>query len=383
VTDRIDIAKLIMLVTIVTAGGRTSPAADWSGNFNASASGAYVTNPRSLPGVNVADQTALLTVDGSTIAETERGHLSVTPRFSITRYRRDTDLDHDTGSIDFNFVEKLERGHWTFAGQALTDSTLTSELGTTGVTHVNLRHDLGTASLGYQYWSSLQLTWQLQGSYQITRYSDAGPSGLNNYNYGSVQVGPTWSFSERLQGSLTVGADWISPQVGRAQQDKTVSLELKRNLNEKYAWRFSVGAARVESRGVPLGTSSLFELGVSRKGERTQWDLSVRRSIEPIGTGLLAQENVATLTGAVGTSERSSLNLYLNAIRTYPAFYLESLVYSGASWGQAGAEWKYHLSPNWVLSAAYQQARSRSGSLQQWANGTQARLGILWQSGRL
>jgi hypothetical protein len=384
VTRRIGIAQFIMLTAIAMARGGGSPAADWSETLEASASAAAVTNPQLQPGSNLADQSALLTVDGSTTRRTERGQLSVTPRFSITRYRRETGLDIDTGSIDFTSLEKLERGQWTFAGQALTDSTVTSELGLTGITNVNRRHDLGSVSTGYQYFSTERLAWQLQGTWAVTRYSDAARFGLTDYRYGSVQFGPTWSFSERLQGSLNIQTDRVNSQSRTTQRDYSVNMQLKRNLSERYAWRATVGATRVvDSGSAGSGTSSLLELGASRQGERIQWDVSVKRSIAPIGLGLLAREDQAALGIVAGTSERSTLNLSFNVIRADPVIFFRYLVYSGASWEQLSAEWKYNFSPNWSVSAAYLQARARSGNLQEWANGNQARLAILWQSGRL
>jgi hypothetical protein len=392
VIGRIGNARLIMLTTTAMAGGTAVPAADWSETLEAAANAAYVTNPQLQPGSNVADKSALLGVDGSVSAQTERGQLSLTPRFSIIRYQQLTGLNTETGSIDITYLEKLERGQWTFTAQALTDSTVTSELGLTGITNVNRRHDAGTASLGYQYLSSERLSWQLQGAWQVTRYSDAARFGLTDYDYGSVQFGPTWSFSERLQGSLNIEADRINPKGGATENDYSVSMQLKRSLSERYAWRASIGATRVDSGSTGSATSSVFELGATRQGERAQWDVSVKRAVLPVGLGLLAREDQATATIVVGTSERSTLNLSVSAIRSDPvslSIYLNPyislryLVYSGASWGQASAEWKYNFSPHWSISTAYVQARARSGNLQEWANGNQARLAMLWQSGRL
>jgi hypothetical protein len=260
---------------------------------------------------------------------------------------------------------------------------VTSELGLTGITNVNRRHNAGSVSMGYQYSSTERLAWQLQGSWQVTRYSDAQRFGLTDYDYGSVQFGPTWSLSERLQGSLNIETDRINPKSGTTQNDYSVSMQLKRDLSERYAWRASLGSTRVDSGSAGSATSTLLELGASRKGERIQWDVSVRRAVLPIGLGLLAREDTAALGVVARTSERSTLDLSFNVIRTDPVTFFRYLVYSGASWGQLGAEWKYNFSPNWAVSTAYMQARARSGNLQEWANGNQVRLGIFWQSGRL
>jgi hypothetical protein len=382
-----------MVTGIAMARGTVASAADWSETLEASANAAYDTNPLLLPGASTADRSAQLGVDGVTSAQTERGQLTITPRFAITRYARETNLDVDTGSLAAGYVEKLERGQWSLSGQALSDSTVTSELGQTGITSVNFRHDAYNAAVGYQYFASERLSWQLQGSGQITRYSNGQQFGLTNYDYGSIQLGPGWAFSDRLQGSLAVATDRISPQSGAPEKDYSVNAQLKRNLSEQYAWRASIGATRVEVSGsASESTSTVFELGASRQGERTQWDLSVKRAVLPIGIGFLAREDVAALSVMVQASEHSTLNLSCNAIRSYPVtavlylapqISLSYQVYSGASWGQAVAEWQYHFSPSWALSAAFQQARARNYSVAEWANGNQARLGIVWQSGRL
>jgi hypothetical protein len=394
VTRRAGLAEITMLTTIAMTRGAFSPAADWSETLEASANAAYDTNPQLLPGSRIADRSAQLAVDGNSSMGTEVSQLTVTPRFSIIRYDREKNLDITTGSVALAFQDKGERGQWNASGLAETDSTVTSELGQTGITNVNFRHDGYNASVGYQYLATERLAWQVQGFGQITRYnSEAERYGLTSYNYGSILFGPTWSFSDRLQGSLSVETDQISPQSGTTEKDYSASAQLKRSLSEKYSWRASAGATRVEVRGSPgTPTSAVFEVGATRQGERVQWDLSAKRAVLPIGLGLLAREDVAALSAVVALSERSTLNLSCNVIRTDPVtlflylapqISLRYQVYSGATWGQATAEWQYHFSPHWALSAAYMQARARNYSVMEWANGNQARLGILWQSGRL
>jgi hypothetical protein len=392
VSRRQGIAKLIMLATSGFAIGRVSSAADWSQTLDASVNAAYDTNPQLLPGSSIADQSTQLTVDGNTTAQTELGQLTVTPRFSITRYARETGLDFDTAAIDLGYQRNLERGQWTLTGQALTDSTVTSELGLTGITEINRRHDAGTVALGYQYLATERLSWQVQGSWQDTRYTDAQQFGLTDYRYESLQFGPAWNLSDRVVGSLNLETDQISPEGAAGEKDYSASLQLKRALSEQYSWRISAGATRVDTAGAYSTTSSVFEIGASRQTERVQWDVAIRRSVLPIGLGLLAREDQAAVSVAVSTSERSTLSLSVSVIRTDPVslfFYLNPeislsyLVYAGASWGAVNGEWRYNFSPHWALSLAYAQSRARNYNVTQWANGNQARLGIVWQSGRL
>ena len=382
-TRRTGIAHLIMLTTIATSGSRSSPGADWSGSVDATADGGYVSNPQLLPHSGVTDESAVLTADGSAVMQTERAQLTVTPRVSLTRYVHNSDLDFTVGGIDLNSLEKFERGQLTVAGELLTDSTLVSELGLTGATRVNRRHDAATLSVGYQYNQTERLAWVLQGSGQVTRYSDSPQFGLVNYNYASVQLGPTWNFTERVQGSLTLEADRILPQDTPTQNAYSATVQVKRNFSEQYSWRASLGASKVEEGRTDYGTTPVYQLGATRQGERVQWDVSFGRSVLPIGFGLLARSQQATLNLAANVSERSAVSLTFSGIRTEPVVASDFLVYAGASWGQLVAQWKYNLSQHWALSVSYLEAQARNGNLAQLGIGNQGRIGILWQSGRL
>jgi hypothetical protein len=380
-----------MLTSIAISGGRSAAAADWSNTLEAGLNAAYVTNPTLEPHSNVSDEAGQFYVDGTTSAQTERSLFTVTPRFYAVRYDHETDLNLNEGSLDAVFQEQLERGQWSVQGSAVADSTLTSELGTTGVTFVNRRHDAGTLTFGYAHSSSERLSWQLQAMGQITRYSDAEAFGLTNYDYYSVSFGPAWSFSERITGSLIMEADRLNPQTGTRQNDYSAYLQLKRSFSERYSWRLSAGASRIEypdiSTSIPgtstSSTSSYYEVGATRKGERVQWDLSVKRSVLPIGNGLLAPQIIANLSVVVASSEKSTLTLSVNGIRTDPVFIQQFLIYGGGTWGQASAEWRHQFSSHWNLAAAYIYGRSHYNSNADWAYGNQARLGVVWNSGRL
>jgi hypothetical protein len=392
VSRRTGRAQLIMLATLGFMHGRAATAADWSQTLDAMTTLAYDTNPQLLPGSSIADQSAQLSVDGNTTAQTEIDQLTITPRFSLVRYARETGLDYQTGQINLAYQETLERGAWTLGGQLLADSTVTSELGLTGITDINRHHYADSATFGYQYLATERLSWQVQGSWNDTRYSDAQQFGLTDYKYEGVQFGPTWSLTDRIDGSLNLETDQISPQGEPTEKDYSASLQIKRKLSEQYSWRVSAGATRVASGNDQYSTSAVFDVGASRQGERVQWDLDLKRAVLPIGLGLLAREDQATLSVAANSSERSTFTLGVSVIRTDPVsiflyfnpeISFNYLVYGGASWASVTGEWRYNLSPHCALSLAYAQSRARNYNEPEWANGNQARLGIVWQSGRL
>ena len=73
----------------------------------------------------------------------------------------------------------------------------------------------------------------------------------------------------------------------------------------------------------------------------------------------------------------------MNGIRTDAVFVGPVQVHSGDTFGQATLEWRYRCTLHWTISAVYQQARSRVTGVEEWANGRQARLSVVWDSGRL
>jgi len=381
-----------MLASSGIVVGRTGHAADWSQTLEASANAAYATNPVLVPGSHVTDELAQLSIDGNTMAQSELDQLTITPRLSITRYDHEPGLNYQSGAISLAYQHTLERGQWSLSGQALGDSTLTSELGLTGITDINRRHYASTVTAAYQYLATERLSWDVQGAWQDTRYTNALQFGLTNYSYWSAQFGPEWNFTDRIVGELSFETDEISPQSQPSEKDYSATLQLKRKLTEQFTWRISAGATRVDVPGAYDTTSGVFEIGASRQTERVQWDIAIKRAVLPIGLGLLAREDQAAASIAVSTSERSTLTVSVSILRTDPVslvFYLNPeislnyLVYAGASWGAVNGEWRYNFSPHWALSLAASAARARNNDVPQWANGNQARLGIVWQSGRL
>ena len=371
-----------MMTNLAAAGSREARAADWSGTLDADANLGYVSNPQWIPGSHASDEFGQLALDGKSVAQTELGELTITPRLSAVRYWHDTALDIDAGSLDVAYQEKFERGQWSFAGGALTDSTITSELGTTGLTATNRRHYAYNSTLGYQYSLTERLSCLVQGSWQSSHYTDAQQFGLTSYTDASALVSPSWSFSERLQGSLLLSFDRLNPGTGFVQKDQSASLQLAHSLTEQYSWRVSAGLTHVDAGSAGVSNSPVFEVAASRRSERVQWELSAKRAVLPIGLGFLAPETAATFGLSVATTEHSTFRLSLTGLRTDEVKFGGFVFYSGATSAQGSLEWRYAFSPRWTVAGVAQQGRARNLS-QPWADGSQVRINVNWTSGRL
>lgn len=366
---------------MATTAYRTGRAADWQDLLVANLTGGWVSNPSLLPDVSQGDRFASLTLSGTGALSTEVSQLTFAPRLAVTRYDMFKNLNTDTGAVDAAYTRTFERGKWTFSAEALVDSTLTSELGLTGITNINRRHEAYSGTTSYESSPQERLSWFANGLWASNRYIDAASVGLEAYRYVSANLGPTWSFSDRVSSSLVLGADQTSTQSSPNQDTHSASLRVNSQWSERSAWSLQAGTTQVDA-GPSHSTAALLVLTASSTGERYHWDASLRHDVSPIGLGTLARTDRATFNLHTALSERSELNFYCNLIRSAPASIAQFTVYNGAEWAQLGAEWHRQLTGNFDAIAGFSRAHARSGTAVPWADQTQIRLSILWQSRR-
>ena len=368
-------------VAFALAAVHGARAADWDARTTASVAAGWASNPALRPGLSEGDRLAALSLSATALARTETSQFSMSPKFSAVRYDLERALDTNTGSFELHYSRTGERGNWTAAAQALVDSTLTSELGLSGISSINRRHESLLLSGGNESMLTPALSAFVNAAWTANRYIDAAGTGLNDYRYFSVNAGPSLTFSERLRGFLVLGADRTLPAAGRAQSARSASLRLGGTWSERTSWSLLAGATRVETgTGSTLG--SIAEASASSGRERLHWTVSLRHDVSPIGYGLLARNDRASASALFNLGERSNVNLYVNLIRSAPLQRGGVSAFDGADYAQLGGEWRWRLFRSLDVSASASQVRSRSGHPAIWANGSQVRLGVTWQSRR-
>lgn len=366
-----------MALPVLVAGAREAGAADWNSSLSAGLSAGWNSNPALTARDMPDDRLAALTLSADATARTERDTFSVTPRFTATRYEVDRSLDTDTGSLDLSYARRFERSRSQVSLQALVDSTLTSELGQSGITDVNRRHESLAAAASQEWSLGESLSWSASGSWQAHRYIDAASTGLNNYRHAGVSTGPMWSLSETTQAGLVLGAERTMPNTGNDQNAWSASVRIGGRWSERSAWNVQGGATRVDA-GTGMSTGALVEASASSGSERLRWSASLRHDVSPVGYGFLARKNRLQLSVAGEPGERDSVSIFAAYSRSGALKFARFTVFDASQYVQAGIEWRRRLFERVELAGSLSHVRARSGRLAGWADSTQARLGLVW-----
>jgi hypothetical protein len=341
----------------------------------------YADNPRLLTNASSSSSGAVGELKASLRRLTERSELTLRPRFTSARYSDDESLDNDDQFINGGYRWVGERSEWNMDLGFTRDTTLTSELGSTGLVESNRRHEAGTFSAAPKVMFTERVSGGLQMYLVDNRYLDAELTGLVDYRYTALSLFSMVTLTDA--GSMLS----ITAQGGRLTTDGLFGQET-RDGTLRLGWSFqpwllwtaslSAGPSTVETDAAS-DTGIVFDGEIKRQGDR--WSLTANggRSQSPTGRGVLTRRDEVRLTFARSLTERLSANVV-------------------ARWSQAedllpqqGRTVRYQvdyaslgLGANWRLSRDWSVALQLFGNTQDYelaterANGYRASLSIVW-----
>lgn len=356
-------------------------AGDWTYQENADAALGYVSNPRLVPDSNATDEQAIAALSMSLRHESETSLLQISPRIASTQYRTLNELDNTGGSLAMSWQDTSPRNSWFVNTNAAVDSTLTSELGLSGLNEVNRqRQSLMAGGGGSLGWSELsQLGFQFSGT--RVHYKDAKGTGLSSYNYYSALLDPSWSVGSLSRITLTTEADsLLADNVGGSQRSYALDLGLSRQSDERNNWHVQAGASGVDVGG-PLKLGWVLNAGWVRQGELGSLSASLSRQISPVGNGLLARSDTLALDAAHSLTEHSTLSGSLDLTRSASIYASSIVVYHGSLWGNVTTQWRWQFTPRWATALRASYSSSEDGlSSGPWAHGWDMRWSVAWQA---
>ena len=376
----------LLPLAAVTAGlaSGSALAAEWT--FTPSAD--FLTQSQQNPGLSANEDSKHDVSNGvgatATLGvqrRTERTTLSLSPVVRAYRYSNNSNLDRDEGQLNLSYDWLGETVSWNAGANAARDTTLTSELGTTGLTQGNLRHESWNVSVGPTW--ALSERWQLQSTLETnaSRYPDQ-QEGLSNYRYSTALVSTTYTVNEQIAVSLYGTAGKLEAQGNGGNTDNQSA-----NIRLQYAWSLltsfgaSIGRSWVTSGGARR-QGLLYSVTASHAFEKSSLGFSVSRRQSPSGAALLTEADEASLSFATQFTERLSATVgasYSKRRNVLSRFDidLERVRYSHAD---VGLSWR--MAPNWKvdLSAgtAIQQVGSAFFNDELTGRGYNVRLGLSW-----
>ncbi len=371
-------------LTAAAAGFVTTPAvsAEWTLAPNGSVFTLDQQNPNLVPGgkddsVGYGGQASL-----DVKRRTERLSLDLQSSYGVHRYRRDDNLDRDEANIDLAGSWQGERVDWSGSLGAARDTTLTSELGTTGLTQGNSRHESYDFSIGPNWQASERVTVGARAGLNASRYPGLENSELVDYDQSNASVYVSYLYSDRLSLTLSGAAGRLSSKgsSGDDTRNANATIAARYALATKWSLQASVGPSLAESQG-ERQRGLVYGLSVSRAFERAALSIDASRSQEPAGRGLLTELQRVGVASSTQLTERLSatasvgLTKRTNAIRTFDVN-LDEVKY-----GRADFSLGWRVSSTWQLGFSVGGTDQRRDTIfrdTQSARGYDARLALSW-----
>lgn len=294
---------------------------------------------------------------GADFVQTQsRYQLSIAPRVVAWRYP-----DYDV----FNRVDRFltvdvqgvaERHQDILSLSLVRDSTLTSELGSTGLTETDLPHQSAQLGLSRSIRPTERLTYGVRLDARADRYLDAEGTGLRDYNYAAAGFNSAYRISGRFQfiAGTSVSRLELPETFGYTNDNLAATIGFNGSIGER--WGISAGYGpsltrweTAESRG------SVYEMTAFHRAERFDWNLSLSRQVVPSGRGVLTRRERADFRIERNMTERLVLSLSAGWTESRdvvpddfvprPGFEPYSLRYA-----EVYATLRWAVSPTWDLS---------------------------------
>lgn len=353
------------------------PAAEWriAPSFGTTLVGE--SNP-GLVAVPTTSQQALAAEAGLRLqGRTEITEFGLNAAAARREYRVDS-LNRSDLSVDASLAHaSSERTSWSARIAATRDSTLTSELGTSGQSRADYRHESIGASLSPEWQWGERWTAAMTAQWRSDFYPSTD-SSLVDYQYISGMLTSSWRRSARDSIGIVLHTGRLSVAQAPADvEDASASLQYARTIAE--LWSLSLAAGPAWARGAgSTETGETFSMEVTRDGQYGAVSFSADRSIAPTGNGYLTRRDslavqmhrklVPNLSGSLGTRYLRSRTV-IGAL----GFTFDDVRYRRV---EAGLSWT--VTPQWVADfrAGYADQTQQLG--RSTGTGADFSLGIRW-----
>ncbi|MGH8488079.1 MAG: hypothetical protein ACREXS_04195 [Gammaproteobacteria bacterium] len=321
---------------------------------------------------------------GALIYASEVNAVKLTPRTRILRYTEDSGVDLDSEDV---FVDGLaehtgERLGWELRSNFTRDTTLVSELETTGITQVRKIHQSYELSPSVSYLATEYNTIRLGGTYNDVVYEDAENAGLLDYDYASVSLSDSYTITDRSQLTATVfysrfepvgnrsktesiggqaGYQWVwsdalqgSVALGYVSNDvQQTEIELQAVQTPFGPFFFPIEVERNTTEG-----GLLVDATIEKTLENSLLTGSFRRAVIPTGNGRQNNRDEVRFSARHDFTDRTQANV--GFVYTNSSDQSQGNEENSRDYFRIEAAWRYRLSERLSLSVSYAHARLAS-----------------------
>jgi hypothetical protein len=372
-------AGCIVLCVSATLCGQRTLAAEWRVSPSAYVGTSYADNPRLA--VTDTESSAGAVAEFKTAIQllTERSNFSLTPRWRSSRYDNDSSLDSDDQFVNARYNWVSERTQWNSEIAVTRDSTLTSEIGLTGLVESNRRHQAVSVSVG----PTFMLTERTSVGGQLysvdNHYDDNIGTGLVDYDYRAASLFGSYALSDRSSLVVTAQGGQLTAEGflgGTATRD--ASLKLSWNYQPWDLWNLlvSAGPSYADSK-TGSASGQLLEFETKRRGDLWSFSANGGRSLTPTGRGVMMRRDHASLTAKRMLAERFDVTVSAQWIRSEDLPQLQADTYY-VDYGRIDLTGYWRVGQNWSLALQLSGLTQERESSTERADGYRALLSMVW-----
>lgn len=372
-------AGYIALCVSATLCCQQALAAEWRIAPSAYIGTSYADNPRLM--VEGGDAAAGAVGEFKTAIQllTERSDFSLTPRWRSARYDQDESLDSDDQFVNARYQWISERSQWSSDIGLTRDTTLTSEIGLTGLVQSNRRHQAISVSAGPTFMVSERISAGGQLYSVDNSYEDSEGTGLVDYAYRAVSLFGSYAMSERSSLMLTASGGQLTAEGflgGIATRDSSLKLTWRYQPWDLWQLLVSAGPSYADS-DTGSASGQLLEFEAHRRGDLWNFSTVAGRSLTPTGRGVLMRRDRVSLNGKRSLAERFDVSVSAQWIRS------EDLPQLGANtyyidYGRLDVTGYWRVGQNWSVALQLSGLTQERESSTQRAEGYRALLSMVW-----
>lgn len=369
----------ILLCSVISAAHCADALAfEWLFSPTARVAADYADNPRMLANGGAASAGTAGEFGAGFTVRSELAQFTARPRVRFARYRDDESLDSDDQYLDTALTYRSERVDWAASAGLTRDSTLTSELDSTGFVQTNRRHEALTLSAGPTWVVSERLTTGAQIYWADNHYVNAADTGLVDYEYRAASLLSGLQLSERDRVTLNAqGGELVVPQQSTRTRDATLRLGWRHELPWLWTFDVSAGPSYVETA---YGTDSgaVFKAELQRQRERWSFNVATSRDLTPTGRGVLTRRDQLGVSFKRRLTERLNGNASLRFVRNQDLLPRPGVAFQQVDYTRADVSLDWRFAQHWSLALAIGGATQSYETNTNDANNYQASIGIVW-----
>jgi hypothetical protein len=366
---------------VAAAGASPAHASAWTTSAQVSGSATYDDNVLFVADRPIHDYFGRLEATGSLQYVGAHSRLELQPRLAVYRYGSFRTLDRADQYLKASLTDTGEHGKSLVSLSGSRDTTLTSEVGSTGLTQANKRHDGLQVSWAPSYQATERFGVSALLSAQENRYRDAAQTSLLDYDYGSGSVNANYAVTSLSSVTLQASAGRLQVP-GRAQYTQknfATTLGYSRHFGESWQVDAYYGPSFIQTHGPrPTNRGDVYHLGAVRTGLRGNISLNLDQQVTPNGFGILSRRQGATLGWHYSATEHVTVGVAGQWSRIRNLLPLFGFELSRFNYNDASVNLEWTPTATWYISVTADHGNQGYSNAPQLARRTNATVAFVW-----